>query len=136
MGYGKPPRNTQFKKGSSGNPSGRPRDAKSAATILRKALSEEVIATVNGRKRKMSKYEALITRLVNKGVEGDHRAIEYLRAKVPVLKKAFEEARERGGLSDEAEAAILRALGISPREKNEPSPRKADGTGAEEKSNG
>ena len=38
VGYRKPPRNTQFKKGSSGNPSGRPRDSKSATTILRRAL--------------------------------------------------------------------------------------------------
>jgi hypothetical protein len=84
----------------------------------------------------MSKYEALITRLINKGLEGDYRAIEYLLVKVPVLKKTLAESGERGGLSDKAETAIRRALGILPKKKDEPSPSRVDSTGAEEKSNG
>jgi hypothetical protein len=38
-----------------------------------------------------------------------------------VLKKTIAEAGERGGLSDEAEAAIRRALGILPPENEKPS---------------
>jgi len=44
--------------------------------------------------------------------------------KVPVLKKTFAEPGERGGLSDAAETAIRLALGILPKEKDEPSPNK------------
>jgi hypothetical protein len=84
----------------------------------------------------MSKYEALITRLINKGLEGDYRAIEYLLVKVPVLKKTFAEAGERGGLSDQAEAAIREALGISPRERNGPTACKPGYTTEEEESSG
>jgi hypothetical protein len=43
---------------------------------------------MNGHKRTLSKYEAIIIRFVNKALEGDHRAIEYLLAKVPVLAKS------------------------------------------------
>jgi hypothetical protein len=124
VGYRKPPRKTQFKKGCSGNPRGRPRSSRSATTILKRALLEPVIATVNGRKRKLSKYEVLIIRFVNKAVEGDHRAVEYLLAKMPAIGKEFGDINKPGGLSDEAEAAIRRALGVSPREKDKPSQSK------------
>jgi len=80
-------------------------------------LLEPVIAIVNGRKQKLSKYEALIIRFVNKAVEGDHRAVEYLLAKMPAIGKEFGDINKPGGLSDQAAAAIRQALGISPREK-------------------
>jgi hypothetical protein len=110
VGYRKPPRHAQFKKGRSGNPKGRPRGSKSATTILKNALLEEVTATMNGHKRTLSKYEAIIIRLVNKALEGDHRAIEYLLAKIPVLGKEFAEINQSGGLSEEAGEHIRRAL--------------------------
>jgi hypothetical protein len=110
VGYCKPPRHTQFQKGRSGNPRGRPRSSKSVTTILKKALLEPVIATVNGRKRKLSKYEALIIRFVNKAVEGDHRAVQYLLAKMPSIGKEFREISEPGGLSKEAGDHIRRIL--------------------------
>jgi hypothetical protein len=65
---------------------------------------------MNGHKRTLSKYEAIIIRLVNKALEGDHRAIEYLLAKIPVLGKEFAEINQSGGLSKEAGEHIRRAL--------------------------
>ena len=43
VGYGKPPRHTRFKRGQSGNPRGRPREAKNLPTLLTEALNERVI---------------------------------------------------------------------------------------------
>ena len=45
VGYGKPPRHSQFVKGQSGNPRGRPAGAKNLKTLLNKALNELVIVT-------------------------------------------------------------------------------------------
>jgi Family of unknown function (DUF5681) len=51
IGYGKPPRHTQFKRGQSGNPKGRAKGSKNLATLIMSVLNERVIITENGRRR-------------------------------------------------------------------------------------
>ena len=48
VGYGKPPRNTRFQKGQSGNPSGRAPGNKNLKTLLIDTLNEPVVVTENG----------------------------------------------------------------------------------------
>ena len=45
VGYGKPPRQTRFRKGQSGNPRGRSPGTKNLKTLLNDALNEPVIVT-------------------------------------------------------------------------------------------
>ena len=78
VGYGKPPRHSQFIKGQSGNPRGRPPGARNLKTLLNKALNELVIVTENGGRRKISKREAIVTQLVNRSAKADYRAIQIL----------------------------------------------------------
>jgi hypothetical protein len=78
VGYGKPPRNTQFKKGQSGNPRGRPSGSKNLATLVSEALNEPVIVVENGGRRKITKREAIIKQLVNRSTKADWRAIKIL----------------------------------------------------------
>jgi len=66
VGYRKPPRRTRFRKGQSGNPRGRPSGAKSLSTMLREELNQRVIVVENGRRRKITKRQAIITQLVNR----------------------------------------------------------------------
>jgi len=77
VGYGKPPRNTQFKKGQSGNPRGRPSGSKNLATLISVALNEPVIVVENGGRRKITKREA-IKQLVNRSTKADWRVIKIL----------------------------------------------------------
>jgi Family of unknown function (DUF5681) len=79
-GYGKPPKRTQFRKGHSGNPKGRPRGSRNASTLLDEALKERVTVSENGRHRKVTKLEAILKQLVNKAAQGDHRATRLLLA--------------------------------------------------------
>jgi hypothetical protein len=57
---GKPPLHSRFKKGQSGNPRG-PRP-KSLPALLVDALNEEVVATIDGERREITKREAVANR--------------------------------------------------------------------------
>ena len=78
VGFGKPPRSTQFKPGQSGNRAGRPRGAKNFAIAIEQALDTRVTVTENGRRRRISKREVIAKHLVNKAAGGDLRAIPLL----------------------------------------------------------
>src|SRR3954468_21576956 len=71
VGYGRPPRRTRFEKGQSGNPRGRPPGAKSLKALLSEALDQSVTVTENGKRRKVTKREAIITQLVNRSATAD-----------------------------------------------------------------
>jgi hypothetical protein len=78
IGYGKPPRGCGFKKGQSGNPRGRPPGSKNLTTLLNETLNETVTITENGRRRKITKREAVIKQLVNKSASADARSLKIL----------------------------------------------------------
>ena len=76
VGPGRPPLHTRFKKGQSGNPGGR--SAKSVPALLAAALDETTHITTNGRRRKITKREAIITQMVDKSASADLRATKML----------------------------------------------------------
>jgi hypothetical protein len=66
IGYGKPPVGRPFKKGQSGNPSGRPaRSTKSAPPLLVRKFDEQVLEATNGRCLKTSRREVVIVQLID-----------------------------------------------------------------------
>ena len=74
--YRKPPLDTRFKKGQSGNPHGRPK--KNLPGLLVAALNEPVFVTTDGRRRKITKREAIVTQMVNESAKADLRATKML----------------------------------------------------------
>jgi hypothetical protein len=80
VGYGKPPKTKQFKRGKSGNPKGRPKGSLNLATDLTTELGEHITVRENGRSRKVSKQRALIKSLMAKALQGDVRATAALLA--------------------------------------------------------
>jgi Family of unknown function (DUF5681)/DNA methylase len=94
IGYGKPPRHTQFRKGQSGNPKGRPRGAKNSATLLNEALDEPVVVTENGRRKTITKKQVIVKQIVNKAAGGDYRSIQLLLLnQIPLLEARLESSR-------------------------------------------
>ena len=75
VGYKKPPKHTQFKKGQSGNPKGRPKGTKNLATDLAEELAEKVLVTEGGKRRHISKQRAMIKSTFARAASGDMRAM-------------------------------------------------------------
>jgi hypothetical protein len=78
VGFGKPPKRSRFQKGRSGNPNGRPKGSQDFASILHKASRETILVTVNGRERRISKFEAAMLQLMTKAAKGDLGAIRQM----------------------------------------------------------
>ena len=78
IGYGKPPRRHQFRKGKSGNPKGRPKGSPNLRVALRRALAKPVIVTEGGRRKSLTKMDAGMTQFANMVASGQLRAIAQL----------------------------------------------------------
>jgi hypothetical protein len=78
-GYGNPPKHSQFKKGVSGNPKGRPRqNGRELGDVIIRAQTALVRYRELGRPKKGSRLEVLLKKLVNQAVEGDVRSADRL----------------------------------------------------------
>ncbi len=82
VGYGKPPKNTQFKKGKSGNPKGRPKDEPIEMSFFRtleQCLDRQItIKSVDGKPLYIQKKALIIERLLNQCANGDTKSIRAL----------------------------------------------------------
>lgn len=78
VGHGKPPKKTQFKKGQSGNPKGRPKNSKNFRTDLDEVLGQPVTVNENGKTRTVSSQMAVLKRLREQALKGDPRALDRL----------------------------------------------------------
>jgi hypothetical protein len=78
VGYGRPPRRSQFAKGRSGNSKGRPKGARSLTDRFVTALNERVTILESGTRRTILKSDAIMKQLVNKAASGDIRSIKLI----------------------------------------------------------
>lgn len=73
VGYKKPPRHSQFKKGSSGNQKGRPKGTRNLKTDLAEELAEQIVVREGERTLRVSKQRALVKTLVARTLKGEVR---------------------------------------------------------------
>jgi uncharacterized protein DUF5681 len=110
VGYGKPPRQTRFRKGQSGNPRGRSPGGRNLKTLLGDALNEFVIVTENGGRRKITKREAIIAQLVNRSASADFRAIKILLDMVRDIETQTELGSAETSAFSEADTKVIEQL--------------------------
>ena len=74
VGYKSPPDHTKWKKGRSGNPSGRKKGQRNLKTDLVDELSEVIQISEGGKSRQLTKQRALLKALTARAIKGDARA--------------------------------------------------------------
>ena len=90
VGYKKPPRQYQYKKGECGNPGGRPKGSLNASATLAKILSRPVTMRERGRRKTITLLEACLTQLGTKAAAGEFRYIALVMKKLPDVMKFLE----------------------------------------------
>jgi uncharacterized protein DUF5681 len=106
VGYRKPPREHQFKKGQSGNPKGRPKGSLNIENVVRQVLTESITITVNGKSQRISAFHAMLLSMRNKAIKSDPRAFKILT----------DLASQLGLLDDDADGSSTQGLSANDRE--------------------
>jgi Family of unknown function (DUF5681) len=78
VGYGRPPKATQFKKGQSGNPKGRPKGTRPVGAVLQEILGQRIAVTENGRTRRLPALEVMLRRLANDAMRSEPSALKLM----------------------------------------------------------
>jgi hypothetical protein len=121
VGYGKPPEQSRFKTGQSGNPAGRPRGHLNLVTVVSNALKSKVTVTEGGRRRTKSKLEVAITQVTNKAAAGDLKALRMILGLMPILDPAGSTVQETPDLVADRELAMRIAARLSGKTEGEAS---------------
>lgn len=106
IGYRKPPKHAQWKKGQSGNPAGRPRRARDVAGLVATLLGQRVVVRKGKTTKRVTRLEHLLQRLIEKAIGGDPR----------LMKLALDEVRKDEAREGDdapmapADSEILQAL--------------------------
>jgi hypothetical protein len=74
VGYGRPPKHSQFQPLHSGNPKGRSKGSKNFNTLFSEELLRTITVTENGKRHRMPKGRALAKRTINRALDNDHKS--------------------------------------------------------------
>jgi len=85
VGYGRPPKATQFKPGQPGNPKGRPKGSRSARAELTEIIHGKVPMIVDGRRRYFSRLGAACLKQWERSIKGNERSTQAFMALAKAL---------------------------------------------------
>ena len=129
IGYRRPPKASQFAKGKSGNSKGRPKGTKNFLTLLEKELGQSIVVNENGKRKTITRLQAMVKRMVTGALQGDHKSLLTL---VDVLRKTGQlDETSQGSLLPDNYSNLLdnyvaqRQQKSDPLEKSKPSTKEA-----------
>lgn len=98
--FTRPPRNSRFKPGRSGNPKGRPKGTRNLKTDLDNLLRKRVQIREDGEQRYVSRQELMLLRLFERAAKGDARAATQILGMVMKLEPKEPHKEERTPLTE------------------------------------
>jgi len=107
VGYGRPPKATRFRKGQSGNPSGKKKPP-SLEKVLKRALSRKARVSVDGAAHSLPMTDVIVEALVRKAARGDLGAIRLVLATAAAW---ADESQDNPVISDHQFAMLMDILG-------------------------
>ena len=108
VGPGNPPRSTQFQKGQSGNPGGRPRKERDFVKLVDSELDEIVTGSENGKTVRLTKRQIIAKRLVADAAKGDIKAIDRV---ISLVSRITTDGNKLIGLDPAVLATFLKRYG-------------------------
>jgi len=120
VGYKKPPRHTQFKPGQSGNVKGRPKGAKNFATVFQEELCVPIEVTENGKRKRISKRQAIAKQHINKAVAGDPKAAAIVLNEVRPHESPNQPPTPQSALTGPEDQMVMNSIGQRYRQSSPP----------------
>jgi Family of unknown function (DUF5681) len=74
VGYGQPPLASRFKPGTSGNAKGRPKGRKNLRTLIKEAMTANILVQEGQNSRRVSRIEGVVLRQLQSALKGSDRA--------------------------------------------------------------
>ena len=105
IGYRRPPASSRFTKGKSGNPKGRPKGSSNFVTLLEKELAHPIVVNENGKKRTITRLQAMVKKLVAAALQGDQKGLLTL---LEIMRRTgrFEQVEVQSLLPDDYESLL------------------------------
>lgn len=134
VGYGRPPKHSRFVKGRSGNPSGRPKGAKSVATRINEVLNQKVRVNTEKGPLYMTKLQAALMQLANLALAGKNR--QAIRDLLQLAQFAEQSVEEKAPIftPDRRDDSVIGELIKAMRESESGEPSESSSSGSESES--
>ncbi len=97
IGYRRPPESGRFKQGKSGNPKGRPKGSTNFLTILERELGQSIVVNENGKKKTITRMQAMVKRIVAGALQGDLKALMTLFDNYQSVLDSYVTQRQKAG---------------------------------------
>lgn len=110
VGPGKPPRRTQFKKGQSGNPGGRPKGSRNLDKLIMEAAERRIPVNIDGKLRRISMVQASVWNLAIQAARGDQRATAAFLDRIEEIQARAEAARPTEYPLSDADLEVIRTV--------------------------